>query len=136
MELTTGTATSQLATAVDMWLKSQDITQAEAYAHAGQPLAAMQALRPSAASASPGWLQAARDRSEDPGSGQGGAAERDRDGDRQPSCDLVRRRAGQLRRRQVRGFIFAELITGAALITLLAVGGEWLIGRGLSRWTR
>jgi signal transduction histidine kinase len=34
-------------------------------------------------------------------------------------------------RNQVRGFIIAELITGAALIMLLAVGGEWLIGRGL-----
>ena len=32
---------------------------------------------------------------------------------------------------QVRGFIIAELITGAALITLVAVVGEWLIGRGL-----
>jgi two-component system OmpR family sensor kinase len=32
---------------------------------------------------------------------------------------------------QVRGFIIAELITGAALIALLAVGGEWLIGQGL-----
>jgi signal transduction histidine kinase len=33
--------------------------------------------------------------------------------------------------RIVRGFIIAELITGAALIALLAIGGEWLIGRGL-----
>jgi signal transduction histidine kinase len=32
---------------------------------------------------------------------------------------------------QVRGFIIAELLTGAALIALLAVAGEWLIGRGL-----
>ena len=32
---------------------------------------------------------------------------------------------------QVRGFIIAELITGAALIALVALGGEWLIGRGL-----
>ena len=31
----------------------------------------------------------------------------------------------------VRGFMLAELITGGALITLLAIGGEWLIGRGL-----
>ena len=31
----------------------------------------------------------------------------------------------------VREFIIAQLITGAALITLLAVIGEWLIGRGL-----
>jgi len=32
---------------------------------------------------------------------------------------------------EVRGFIVAELITGAALIALVALGGEWLIGRGL-----
>jgi signal transduction histidine kinase len=32
---------------------------------------------------------------------------------------------------QVRGFIIAELITGAALIVLLALAGEWLIGQGL-----
>ena len=32
---------------------------------------------------------------------------------------------------QVRGFIIAELITGAALIALLALAGEWLIGQGL-----
>jgi signal transduction histidine kinase len=32
---------------------------------------------------------------------------------------------------EVRGFIIAELITGAALIALVALGGESLIGRGL-----
>ena len=32
---------------------------------------------------------------------------------------------------QVRDFVIAELITGLALIALLAIGGEWLIGRGL-----
>jgi len=32
---------------------------------------------------------------------------------------------------QVRAFVIAELITGGALIALLAIGGEWLIGRGL-----
>jgi signal transduction histidine kinase len=31
----------------------------------------------------------------------------------------------------VRGVVVAELITGGALITLLAIGGGWLIGRGL-----
>jgi signal transduction histidine kinase len=31
----------------------------------------------------------------------------------------------------VRGFVLAELITGGALIALLAIGGEGLIGRGL-----
>ncbi len=32
---------------------------------------------------------------------------------------------------QVRDFIIAEVITGLTLIVLLALGGEWLIGRGL-----
>ncbi len=32
---------------------------------------------------------------------------------------------------QIRGFIIAEVITGAALILLLVLAGEWLIGRGL-----
>ena len=33
---------------------------------------------------------------------------------------------------QVRGIVLTELITGGALIVLLAVGGRWLIGRGLA----
>jgi two-component system OmpR family sensor kinase len=33
---------------------------------------------------------------------------------------------------QVSGIVIAELITGGALILLLAVSGRWLIGRGLS----
>jgi two-component system, OmpR family, sensor kinase len=33
---------------------------------------------------------------------------------------------------QVRGLILAELITGAVLLALLALGGRWLIGRGLA----
>ena len=33
---------------------------------------------------------------------------------------------------QVRFIVFAELITGGALIVLLAVSGRWLIGRGLA----
>jgi two-component system, OmpR family, sensor kinase len=32
---------------------------------------------------------------------------------------------------QVSGVVIAELITGGALLTLLAIGGGWLIGRGL-----
>jgi signal transduction histidine kinase len=32
---------------------------------------------------------------------------------------------------QVRGIIVVELITGGALLALLAIGGSWLIGRGL-----
>jgi two-component system, OmpR family, sensor kinase len=34
-------------------------------------------------------------------------------------------------RRQLRGLILAEMITGGSLIALLAVGGLWLVGRGL-----
>ncbi|MBV9449933.1 MAG: HAMP domain-containing histidine kinase [Streptosporangiaceae bacterium] len=33
---------------------------------------------------------------------------------------------------QVRGVILAELLTGGILLALLAVGGRWLIGRGLA----
>jgi two-component system, OmpR family, sensor kinase len=33
---------------------------------------------------------------------------------------------------QVSGVVIAELITGGALLALLAIGGSWLIGRGLS----
>jgi signal transduction histidine kinase len=33
--------------------------------------------------------------------------------------------------RQVSGMVVAELITGGALLALLAIGGSWLIGRGL-----
>jgi two-component system OmpR family sensor kinase len=33
---------------------------------------------------------------------------------------------------QVRGLILAELLTGAVLLALLAVGGRWLIARGLA----
>ena len=33
---------------------------------------------------------------------------------------------------QVRGLVLAELITGAVLLALLALGGRWLIGRGLA----
>ena len=40
----------------------------------------------------------------------------------QPVSDLIS---------QIRGFVVAELITGGALIALLAIGGEWLIGAGL-----
>jgi signal transduction histidine kinase len=33
--------------------------------------------------------------------------------------------------RQLRGLILIEMITGGGLIALLAIGGQWLIGRGL-----
>jgi signal transduction histidine kinase len=37
---------------------------------------------------------------------------------------------------QIKAFVIAELITGAALIALLAGGGSWLIGRGLEPLSR
>ncbi len=33
--------------------------------------------------------------------------------------------------RQLRGLILIEMITGGSLVALLAIGGQWLIGRGL-----
>jgi signal transduction histidine kinase len=44
---------------------------------------------------------------------------------------LVVAQATSAATQQLRPFIIAELITGGALIGLLAIGGEWLIGRGL-----
>ena len=44
---------------------------------------------------------------------------------------MVARPAGDVTG-QVSGIVIAELITGGALILLLAVSGRWLIGRGLS----
>jgi len=35
------------------------------------------------------------------------------------------------RERPLRGLILAEMLTGAGLVALLAIGGQWLIGRGL-----
>jgi two-component system, OmpR family, sensor kinase len=47
-----------------------------------------------------------------------------------PSVLIVAEQATSLRR-QLRGLILIEMITGGGLITLLAVGGQWLIGRAL-----
>jgi two-component system OmpR family sensor kinase len=47
-----------------------------------------------------------------------------------PIMVVVARPVGALAS-QVRDFIIALLVTGGALIGLLAIGGEWLIGRGL-----
>ena len=38
--------------------------------------------------------------------------------------------------KQLRGLILEEMITGGALIALLAIGGQWLIGRGLEPLAR
>ena len=49
---------------------------------------------------------------------------------RQASVLVVAERSTALSA-QLRGLILAEMITGGVLITLLAAGGQWLIGRGL-----
>ena len=121
--LTRGAETSELASAVSQWLKRPSLTQAEALAQQGH-LAAANALLVGA-----------------------GCQQFPRAGCRPieiaPRLEMVARRArtgdaillvGQSissSGSQERGFIIAELITGAALITLVALGGEWLIGRGL-----
>ena len=45
---------------------------------------------------------------------------------------IVVARPGSAVGSQVRGLVLAELITGAILLALLAVGGRWLISRGLA----
>ncbi len=130
-ELTTGLATEQLAAAVGRWLRSQDITQAETLAQLGHPINAMHKLMAGGCQRFPGLgcrplaiaprIQAlARAVT---GAAKGKPAEG-------PAILFVGEPVSS-GTAQVRGFIIAELITGAALITLLAVGGEWLIGRGL-----
>ena len=49
---------------------------------------------------------------------------------RRPSVLIVAERATTLTE-QLRGLILKEMITGGGLIALLAIGGQWLIGRGL-----
>ena len=121
--LTQGTETSELASAVSQWLKRPSLAQAEALAQQGH-LAEANAL-----------LVAA------------GCKQFPRAGCKPieiaPRLEMVARRArtgdailfvGQSissSGSQERGFIIAELITGTALIALVALGGEWLIGRGL-----
>jgi signal transduction histidine kinase len=122
--LTQGTQTSVLASAVRQWLKSPGPAQAMTLAADGRLAQA------SAVLVAGGCLQF-------PGARCKPLAIA-------PRLEVVARRTltsggailfvGQPisnSRSQVRGFIIAELITGTALIALLALGGEWLIGRGL-----
>jgi signal transduction histidine kinase len=130
--LTTGPATTALSAAVSTWLAGQNISQARALARAGHPGAAGAVLAAGGCQRFPGKgcrpltiapkIQAVA--RPVPVSAPGVAAQGG------PAILFVGEpvSAGSS---QVRGFIFAELITGAALITLLAVAGEWLIGRGL-----
>ncbi len=121
--LTQGAETSVLASAVSQWLKRPSLAQAEALAQQGHPAEANALLIAA------------------------GCQQFPRAGCKPieiaPRLEMVARHArtgdailfvGQSvtsSSSQVRGFIIAELITGTALIALLALGGEWLIGRGL-----
>jgi signal transduction histidine kinase len=131
--LTTGPATRQLSVAVSKWLTSQPIVRAQALAHSGQALQARDLLSTGDCQRFPGngcrpltmapKTQAVARRL--PGTVNGTAP-----AGRRPAILFVSEPASS-GAAQVRGFIIAELITGAALISLLAVAGEWLIGRGL-----
>jgi signal transduction histidine kinase len=130
--LTTGPATRQLSVAVSKWLTSQPIARARALAHSGQALGARDLLASGGCQHFPGngcrplaiapKTQAVARRL--PGTVTGEAASS------RPAILFIGQPVSS-GAAQVRGFIIAELITGAALISLLAVGGEWLIGRGL-----
>ncbi|HSR87097.1 MAG TPA: HAMP domain-containing sensor histidine kinase [Streptosporangiaceae bacterium] len=121
--LTRGAQTGELSAAVSQWLRSPGAAQAVALAQQGRPAAAYALLVTDGCRVLPAAgcrpLQMA------------------------PQLEVAARRtpvgtailfvgegvtsSGS----QVRGFIIAELITGIALIALVALGGEWLIGRGL-----
>ncbi len=121
--LTKGAVTTELAGAVSQWLASDGLAEARSLAAAGHVAAAEAVLT------------------------AGGCQQLPRAGCRPlemaPKLEVVARGTlsgdailfvGQSvtsSSSQVRGFIIAELITGTALIALLALGGEWLIGRGL-----
>ena len=123
MQLSRGSETSELASAATQWIKGTDLAQAAALAQQGR-MAEANAL-----------LFAA------------GCGHFPRGGCKPltiaPNLEMVARRTlgggGLLlvaqsvatSSSQVRGFILAELITGVALIALVAFGGEYLIGRGL-----
>jgi signal transduction histidine kinase len=123
MPVSKGGQTSQLASAVSQWLKSPGVAQAVSLAEQGRRGQASKLL------AAQGCQQFPR----------AGCKPLEM----APKLDVVARRTpagdaiffvGQSissNSSQVRGFILAELITGTALIALVALGGEWLIGRGL-----
>jgi signal transduction histidine kinase len=121
--LTQGTQTNELTNAVSRWLNSSSVAQAKALAAARHPAAAYALLVGDGCRVLPAA-----------GCKPLGMA---------PGLEVIARRTpvgtailfvGESvtsSSAQVRGFIIAELITGVALIALLAIGGEWLIGRGL-----
>ena len=121
--LTTGPETAQLASAVGQWLKSPAVAPIVALAEQGRRAMAAAQLRALSCAQlpragckpvqfAPGLEVASRYVKADQAQlfvGQDVSASDD----------------------QVGGFVVAELITGLSLIVLLAVGGAWLIRRGL-----
>jgi signal transduction histidine kinase len=125
--LTRDALTSQLASAVGQWLNSQPVAAAVKLAQEGRRRAAVLQLEtldckqlPRAGckpiELAPGLAAVSRFTSRTVSGG--------------PAILFVGEDIGTSSS-QVRDFVIAELITGLALIVLLAVGGEWLIGRGL-----
>ena len=123
ISLTTGPVTAQLADAVDQWLKRPAVASVVSLGQLGRRARAVTKLRAL------------------------GCQDLPRAGCKPvqlaPGLEVVSRYVpadqamlfvGQdvsTSDNQVRGFVLAELITGLSLIVLLALGGAWLIGRGL-----
>ncbi|MGH3303559.1 MAG: sensor histidine kinase [Streptosporangiaceae bacterium] len=130
--LTRNALTSQLAAAVGQWLRSPAVAPAVTLAKQGRRRQAVQQLETldcqqlPRAGCKPDQLapgMAVVSRFTDPAS----AAEATSAG----RAILFVGEDVSTSTSQVRDFVIAELITGLALIVLLALGGEWLIGRGL-----
>jgi signal transduction histidine kinase len=121
--VTQGSETNQLASAVSQWLKSPSVAAAAAVAEQGRTGAAAALLVADGCQVLPRAgckpLEMAPQLEVE--------ARRTRPGTAIMLVGDSVTSSGS----QVRGFIIAELITGTALIALLAIGGEWLIGRGL-----
>jgi signal transduction histidine kinase len=133
VQLTSGPMTRQLAAAVGKWLSGEDLTPVQVLVQRDEPGRAENLLAQSGCQRFPGpgckplamapkiqVLARLVPRSAVGGTAVNGG----------PAILFVGQPPSS-GTAQVRGFIIAELITGAALISLLAVGGEWLIGRGL-----
>ena len=121
--LTQGPQTTQLAAAVSQWLKSPSLAEAAVIAEQGHPAMANRLLVADGCRVFPRTgckpLEIAPQLEVAARHTSAGTA------------ILVVGESVTSSGSQVRDFIIAELITGMALIALLALGGEWLIGRGL-----